>query len=63
MTKANTQAAKAFGATAFAQGVKCAPALCGQLKALFAGRQVGDKRTAPEMQAWIAGWTQANLAA
>lgn len=59
---ANTQAAKTFGAIAFAMGIKCAPALCGSLKSMIAGRQIGDKRTAKEMKAWIAGWTEANLA-
>ena len=61
--KANTQTAKTFGAIAFANGIKCAPALCKDLMAMFSGRQVGDKRTMQEMKAWIAGWTEANIAA
>lgn len=59
---ANTQAAKTFGAIAFANGIKCAPALCGDMMAMIAGRQIGDKRTIKEMNAWVAGWTEANLA-
>lgn len=60
--KANTQQAKIFGALAFARGIN-APALDENMTEMLAGRQVGDKRTAKEMQAWISGWTQANLAA
>jgi hypothetical protein len=64
MTKqANVAAAKALGAIAFARGAKCVPALCAGFMELIAGRDVGDKRTAVELKAWIAGWTEANLQA
>lgn len=63
MNKPNIQAAKTFGAIAFANGIKCAPALCADLMAMFKGREVGDKRTIPEMKAWSQGWNEANLAA
>lgn len=62
-TKANTAAAKALGSIAFAQGRQCVPALCHGFMELIAGRPVGDKRTAAELKAWIAGWTEANLQA
>lgn len=62
MTNPNTQAAKTLGSIAFANGIY-APALDSALVAMFAGRQVGDSRTAAEMKAWIAGNTQARLAA
>jgi hypothetical protein len=29
---------------------------------MIAGRQVGDSRTIKELRAWVAGWTEANLA-
>lgn len=61
-TKLNTTAAKALGAIAFARGIAASPALDKDMAAMFVGRQVGDSRTIPEMKAWIAGWTQANLA-
>lgn len=63
MTIANKQAAKTFGAIAFANGIKCAPALDSGIQGMIAGCQVGDIRTIPEIKAWIAGWTQANIAA
>lgn len=63
MNKPNTQAAKTLGSIAFARGVKCAPALDAEMMKMLSGRQVGDRRTAPELKAWAAGWTQANLAA
>jgi hypothetical protein len=62
MTKANTAAAKALGAIAYANGQPSAPALNSELQKMFIGRQVGDKRTIPEMKAYIQGWTAANLA-
>lgn len=66
MTKANTQYAKTLGSIAFANGVKCAPALDGKLQELFVGRTLSNpdhRRTMAELKAWVAGWTQANLAA
>jgi hypothetical protein len=60
---ANTQAAKAFGAIAFASGIKCAPCLDTNMMDMLKGRTVGDKRSAQEMKAWISGWTQASLSA
>ena len=61
--KPNVQAAKTFGAIAFAKGMQAVPALDADLLAMFAGRKVGDKRTIPEMKAWASGWHQANAAA
>jgi hypothetical protein len=63
MSKTNTQYAKALGSIAFARGIQCAPCLDAEMQKLFAGRKVGDPRTAAEMKAWAAGWTEANLAA
>lgn len=60
---ANTQAAKAFGAIAFASGIKCAPCLDANMMDMLKGRTIGDKRSAQEMKAWISGWTQASLSA
>ena len=60
---ANTQAAKAFGAIAFASAIKCAPCLDTNMMDMLKGRTVGDKRSAQEMKAWISGWTQASLSA
>jgi hypothetical protein len=62
MTKANTQQAKTLGALAFARGVFAA-ALDGEMRKLQMGRAVGDARNVPELKAWIAGNTQARLAA
>jgi len=61
--QANTQAAKTFGAIAFAAGIKCAPCLDRNMMEMLKGRQLGDKRTAQELKAWLSGWHQANLAA
>lgn len=60
---ANTQAAKTFGAIAFASGIRCAPCLDGNMMDMLKGRTIGDKRSAQEMKAWISGWTQASLSA
>lgn len=57
-----TDIAKILGNIAFAQGVKCAPCLDREFMDTLAGRQTGDPRTVPQMNAWIAGWTEANLA-
>ena len=62
-TKPNIQAAKTLGAIAYAKGIMRAPALDGDLVAWFVGRPIEDKRTIPEMKAWLSGWDQANLAA
>lgn len=59
----NTDQAKTFGAIAYAKGMKCAPALDADFMATLKGRQIGDKRTIPEMKAWHQGWMQANLSA
>lgn len=63
MNKPNTQAAKTLGAIAYSKGMHCAPALDSAFAKMIEGRQVGDKRTAAEAKAWLAGWMQANLAA
>ena len=60
---ANTQAAKTFGESAFASGIKCAPCLDANMMDMLKGRMIGDKRSAQEMKAWISGWTQASLSA
>ena len=60
--KANIQQAKAFGSLAFARGIN-ATALDENMTEMLAGRKIGDSRTMKEIQAWISGWTQANLAA
>lgn len=57
------QAAKTLGAIAFEKGIKCAPVLDADLMAMFAGREIGNKQTMTDMKSWIAGWTQANIAA
>ena len=61
--KPNTTAAKALGAIAFAKGMPSSPALNQEMKNMLAGRNIGDKRTVPEMKAYISGWTQACLSA
>jgi hypothetical protein len=61
--KPNVQAAKTFGAIAFAKGMQAVPAFDADLLAMLAGREVGDTRTIPEMKAWVSGWHQANAAA
>jgi hypothetical protein len=61
MTKANTQQAKTFGAIAFANNIN-ASVLDKNFTDMLAGRQIGDKRNIPEMKAWIAGWTEAQVA-
>jgi hypothetical protein len=61
--KPNIDAAKAFGSIAFAQGMPAAPALDANMTEMMKGRQIGDKRTIPELKAWHRGWTEANLAA
>lgn len=60
---ANIQAAKTFGAIAFASGIKCAPCLDGNMMDMLKGRMVGDNRSTKEMKAWVSGWIQASLAA
>jgi hypothetical protein len=60
---ANIQAAKTFGAIAFASGIKCAPCLDKNMMDMLKGRMVGDKRSVKELKAWISGWTQASLSA
>jgi hypothetical protein len=61
MSKPNTQQAKTLGTIAFANGIN-APALDSAMMQMIAGRQVGDSRTIKELRAWVAGWTEANLA-
>ena len=61
MNAVETQAAKTFGAIAFAQGVKCAPILDRNLSSLLVSQPAGA--SIPLFKAWIAGWTEANIAA
>ncbi len=63
MNKPNTQQAKEFGKTAFAEGIINAPWSDYRFQSMISGRQVGDARTVIEMKAWIAGWTESNLSA
>lgn len=60
--KANTQAAKALGAAAFARGADRAPIFDADMMKVTMGREIGDPRTIAELKAWHAGWTQAMLA-
>ena len=63
MTKATKiNAARAFGSVAFANGSRAVPATDANLMNLLAGEPVGGAGS-KIMQAWLAGWTQANLAA
>lgn len=62
MNKAATIYTKTLGTLAFAAGRPCVPGLCADLGTHMAGRQIGDRRSVPEMKAWIAGWTEASLA-
>ena len=62
--KAATQYARTLGSIAFANGDPCAPAYNADMRKLISdGREIGDPRTIPELKAFIAGWTSANLAA
>jgi len=62
MTKtAKINAARAFGSVAFANGLMAAPAGDTNLMDLLAGEPVGGNGV-KIMQAWLSGWTQANLA-
>lgn len=63
MNKANAEAAYWMGHIAFAQGIKCAPAMDRMFMSHIAGRPIGDPRTAKEMKAWAKGWALANLTA
>lgn len=60
MENTNTQAAKELGRSAFARGVKCAPALDADFRKTLSG--LSTKDTLAVLDAWIAGWTEANLA-
>ena len=55
-----TQFAKTLGSIAFAKGSACAPAMDADFMAQI-NPEVGSNVKA--MQAWIAGWVGANLAA
>ena len=55
-------AARAFGSAAYANGAPAVPACDTNLMALLAGMPVG-KDGIKIMKAWVAGWTQACLAA
>ena len=54
------QTAKTFGSIAFASGIKCAPALDKSLVDLLTSNHKSNMQA---MRDWIAGWTEANLAA
>jgi glucan phosphoethanolaminetransferase (alkaline phosphatase superfamily) len=54
------QTAKTLGNIAFANGISCAPALDKSLTALLTD---DHKQNMQVMRGWLAGWTQANMAA
>lgn len=58
---ADTNGFRALGSIAFARGIPMIPILDGSVRDRLVGREVGDRRTEPELRAWIAGWTEANL--
>jgi hypothetical protein len=59
----NLAAAQSLGTAAFTRGITIgAPALDRAFMTMTAGRQIGDARTLPELQAWHAGYTVAKLA-
>lgn len=62
-TKPATSYARTLGSLAFASGIACVCGWDADLAAYMGRRQIGDPRSIPEMKAWIAGWTEANLAA
>lgn len=62
MNATKINAARAFGSIAFANGAICAPGADTNCMQLVAGMQVGQGAI-QIMKAWIAGWTQACLAA
>jgi len=51
--------ARQLGDRAFHDGRVCTPALDPALRPLFAGLKVGEGL--PILDAWLAGWTHANL--
>jgi hypothetical protein len=57
--KANIQAAKVFGNLAFASGKTRIPACDPNIMEMIKGRQIGDERTLPELNAWLEGWNEA----
>lgn len=59
-TKIN--AARAYGSIAFANGQRAIPGADANCMALLDGMQVGQGAV-KIMKAWVAGWTQACLAA
>jgi hypothetical protein len=62
LLKPNINKATELGALAFKNGLKSVPAFDPELMKMIAGRQIGDKRTVPEMKAWQSGWHKANAA-
>jgi hypothetical protein len=61
MSKPDVHHARALGGAAFARGIVCIPGRDPQLTSFMGRREIGDKRTAPELRAWISGWTAASL--
>lgn len=62
-SRANTQYTKTLGSIAFAEGKARVPGADSKLTEYMGGRQIGDKRSMPELKAWLVGWDEANLAA
>lgn len=59
-TKMNV--ARVYGSIAYAKGERAIPATCPECMALLEGMPIGGDGL-KVMSAWVAGWTEANLAA
>ncbi len=55
--------AAALGKAAFDRGAKSIPAHDPAMMETLRGREIGDRRTLPELWAWSQGWHRANAAA
>ena len=60
---ADVNAARAFGAVAYAAGAARFAGGCKNLAPLYAGREIGDPTTTAVLTAWLRGWDAANVAA
>ena len=58
-----TQAAKTFGAIAYANGLPLVPALDENFLSLLSGREIGHSQTLKDAAAWQRGWIDASLSA
>ncbi len=57
----DTSYAESLGKAAHKRGLPSIPAQDKALWALTKGRKIGDKRTIPELKAWLKGWTKAHI--